>query len=258
MADEAKLPEETPAAPAEQAPETPTEPTPEVSDKKPEEAKTVAEILNPEAPAPRMVPEAALLDYKKGKKEADKRIKELEAQIAAGATKQEVSEGLDDVSAIFDKYGLDDANKEFFKEFTKAVESKNLKEIESLKSQLSEVTEKEKRDKFDKVFSKHFKEALERNPEYEKVANPSVIKTLSLAPENADKTFDEIIEIAYGGVVTGKRTIETTTPGGGKAPEPIDYERAKTDGAYVTEILKDPVRKAEYNKKMIERLQAGG
>src|SRR5687768_14528618 len=149
MADEAKLPEETPAAPAEQAPETPTEAAPEVSDKKPQEAKTVAEILNPEAPKPNLVPEAALIGEKKGRKEAEKRIKELEAQIREGATRQEVSEGLDDVSAIFDKYGLDEQNKEFFKEFTKAVESKNLKEIESLKSQLSEVTQKERTQKFE-------------------------------------------------------------------------------------------------------------
>lgn len=251
MADEAKLPEEQPAAPAETAPETPAnEPEAPSPEDKPAEP-TVAELLKPEEPKPSLVPEAALIGEKKGRKEAEKRIKELEAQIAAGATKREVSEGLDDIQAIAAKYGLDEPNRQFFDELATVLEARAERKTEE---KLRPLEEKERAAKLDQIFSKHFNDALEASPEFKGIANASVIKTLSMAPENANKTFPQIIEETYGGAISGKRTIETTTPGGGKAPEPIDYERAKKDGAYVTEILKDPVKKAEYNKRMIDQM----
>ena len=73
--------------------------------------ETVAEILNTE-PKPKLVPESALIGEKKGRKEAERKVKELEARLAAGATPGEVSE---DIDAFLANSGIDDTNKTFFK-----------------------------------------------------------------------------------------------------------------------------------------------
>ena len=104
------------------------------------------------------------------------------------------------------------------------------------------------------MFSKHFADAIEANPEYAGIANPEVIKTLSLDPRNASKTFVQIIEETYGGAIQGRRTIETTTPRGGKDPEKVDIQRAKTDQDYLTRVLQDPAMREQYNADLLSHL----
>jgi hypothetical protein len=93
-------------------------------------------------------------------------------------------------------------------------------------------------------------------PEYSAIVNKDVIKTLSLDPANQNKTFQQLIEETYGNALGGKRTLETTTPRGGKALESVDFDRAKKDGKYLEEVLANPDTKKEYNEGLIGRLSA--
>jgi len=91
-------------------------------------------------------------------------------------------------------------------------------------------------------------------PEYKNVANKSVIKTLSLDPANSNKTFEQILEDVYGNSVTGKRTMETSTPRGGKDDtQTIDKSRLGEKG-YFNEIKGDPALKKKYNEGLIDRM----
>ncbi len=225
-----------------------TQPTPETPapDPKPtpEKKETVAEVMDTVVPKKETVGLDKFLDVKKENKEQKQIIKDLEAKLEAGATKVEISADLEAIAAEFP-----DVDPKFLAMIGKAVE-KRAGAIADEK--LRPITEREASEKQDKVFKKHFDAVLEDMPEFKGIVNEKVIKRLALDPENADKTFQELIEETYGSSISGKRTIETTTPGGGKDPEPIDFQRARKDSAYFAEIMADPKRKAEYNAKMLE------
>lgn len=201
------------------------------------------------------VPLSTFLDEKNGRKQAEKnaeqaaaKIAELEASIKNGATKSEVT---DDIAAIAKEFDVD---VNFLSKLASAMTIKTKKEVnDETEAQLKPLKEKERQEKIDAAFKKGFNAAMEKMPEFEKIVNPEVIKTLSLDPRNADKTFTEIIEETYGNALTGRRTTERTTPGGGKEPAPLDYNRARKDTAYFKEVMANPKLKAEYNAKMIER-----
>lgn len=201
------------------------------------------------------VPLSTFLDEKNGRKQAEKnaeqaaaKIAELEASIKNGATKSEVT---DDIAAIAKEFDVD---VNFLSKLASAMTVKTKKEVnDETEAQLKPLKEKERQEKIDAAFKKGFNAAMEKMPEFEKIVNPEVIKTLSLDPRNADKTFTEIIEETYGNALTGRRTTERTTPGGGKEPAPLDYNRARKDTAYFKEVMANPKLKAEYNAKMIER-----
>jgi len=91
-------------------------------------------------------------------------------------------------------------------------------------------------------------------PEYENLVNREVIKVLSLDPKNANKTFAQLIEETYGKAITGKRTIETTKPGGGKEPTEIDFDKALKDTEYFKEIMSNPTLKKKYNDSISSRV----
>lgn len=201
------------------------------------------------------VPLSTFLDEKNGRKQAEKnaeqaaaKIAELEASIKNGATKSEVT---DDIAAIAKEFDVD---VNFLSKLASAMTVKTKKEVnDETEAQLKPLKEKERQEKIDAAFKKGFNAAMEKMPEFEKIVNPEVIKTLSLDPRNADKTFTEIIEETYGNALTGRRTTERTTPGGGKEPAPLDYNRARKDTAYFKEVMANPKLKTEYNAKMIER-----
>jgi ferritin-like metal-binding protein YciE len=244
MADEAETTVEASATEVENAPETET----------PEETKeeTVAEILKEPEPKQNLIPEAVFLDEKKGRKDAEKRIKELEAQIAQGATRSEVS---DDIDAILTEFQLDDTNKQFFNKIASALEARaDAKAEAKVAEKLKPLEEKERSEKLNQVFKTHYDKAMEQFPELEGVVNPEVIKALSLMPENANLTFKQLIEKGYSGVATGKRTIETTKPGAGKSPEPLDFEKAQRDPTYMNEVLANPDMKKAYNAELLKRI----
>ena len=54
-------------------------------------------------------------------------------------------------------------------------------------------------------------------------------------------------------MLLGKRTIETTQPGGGNDPEPLNIQRAEKDIEYFKQVMADPKKKAQYNEAMLKR-----
>ena len=222
-------------------------------EKKPDSTPTVSEVLAPKE-EPKEVPTVGLdkfLELKKDNKELKKALKDLEAKIATGGTASEDVTG--DVEAIADEFNVD---KKFLNRIVAVAEAKaDKKAEEKMAAKLKPLEERERAEKLDKVFTKHFDDAIAAMPEYKDIANPDVIKSLSLDPKNAQKTFAQIIEDTYGNAVVGRRTIESPTPRGGKEPEEIDYSRASRDMAYYKEIMADPAMKAKYNQDLHKRLK---
>lgn len=235
-----------PVTPPETTAETPKVEVPAVE--KPKEP-TVSELLETKKPdVPQdVVPLATHLETKKEVKELRKSIKDLEEKVKQGAPKVEITE---DIAALGTEFGVDAT---FLARLSSALTSKAKTELAAeTEAALQPLRDKDKQAKIDEAFTLHFGKAMETMPEYEKVVNPDIIKTLSLDPRNANKTFAELIEETYGNAVTGKRTIETTTPGGGKDNSPLDYQRAVKDPEYFKEVMNNPTLKKEYNDKMLK------
>jgi len=196
------------------------------------------------------IPEAAFLSEKKARKEAEREIKELKKMISEGATKKEVS---DEVSSIADEFNVDP-------KFLKKIADSIRKDVEGeLENKLKPIEEMNKAEKFDKAFTKDVNEVLADMPDFKDIVNKDVIKSLTLKylsdSSKKNMTLREIIEETYGGALRGKRTIETTTPRGGKEPEDIDAVRMKKDPTYLAEVLANPTLKAKYNKEMLKRVE---
>ncbi len=248
MADEVKPTPEaevnnTAAAPAEETKETPEAETPR--------EETVGEALETTPPKkpeskPETVPVGAFLQEKKDRKEAERQLRDLQASIAEGATRSEISA---DVESIVKQYP--DVDPKFINSLvaaaTAAAEAK-------MGDKLKPIEEREREERVNRAFDQGYQQAIAKMPEFKDIANPEVIKTLSLDPRNRNKTFTQIIEETYGRVVPGRRTVETTVPGGGKEPESVDMARAKTDPAYFSEIMKNPTLKKQYNEGLAQRI----
>jgi DNA-binding transcriptional MerR regulator len=212
MADEAKI------APAVES----KEPVPAKTEAAPTETKAedvvISDIVKPEErKEPKMVPEAALLEYKKEAKELGKELKEIKKMMEDGASQKEVS---GDIKSIADEFGLTEGA------------------VEKLIRKVGEQTKAE----YDKEIEAKLKPLQDR----EKAE--SVSKTFN-------KTFAKILEESYGHLVTGKKTLEKTQARGGNSDAPIDFERAKKDMGYYKEIMAEPSLKAEYNKGLIDRIR---
>lgn len=187
------------------------------------------------------------LEEKKARKNAEKALKELQKSFDEGATKVEISE---DIGAIAKKYDVDP---KFLSELAQTIKTQAEKEAdEKVSNRIKPLEEKERQQKIDTAFNKHFKIAIDSMPEYAKIVNPGVIKTLSLQPQNANKTFAQIIEETYSSALTGKSTIDSTKPGGGKDAEPLDMTKARTNSKYFDEVMANPELKKEYNEKMLK------
>lgn len=214
---------------------------------------TAADVMN-EAGAKdekkeNLVPESAFLGEKKGRKAAEKEVARLQKLVEEGGSGAEITQSID---AIGEKY---DVKKEFLQELVTTIKATLKKETDDdVTARLKPIEERDRADKVDKAFTKAFASAMEKMPEFKAIVNPDVIKAMSLDPKNAKKTFTQIIEEAYGKAVPGKRTIETTKPGGGKEPGEVDFDKAKKDTAYFAEIMADPVLKKKYNAGMTDRL----
>jgi len=211
--------------------------------------KTIGETLTPEQPPERkenQVPESAFLKEKMARKELEKKVKELEESVRNGASNKEVSA---DIASIAKEYDIDP---NFLDKLTKTIRSETESKLkEEIDSKFKPLEEKERSAGIDKIFNQHYNAAIEKMPEFKDVVNPNVIKSLSLLPQNANKTFAQLIEETYGNAITGKRTIQSTSPAGGKETGPLDYQRAVKDPAYFKEVMADPKLKAEYNDKML-------
>lgn len=223
-----------------------------------EKKETIAEAMGekkPEVKEDRSVPEAAFLDLKKENKELRKDLKELKVLIENGGSKAEVT---DEIAAIAEEYDLKpDFLKKLAGSIRKDVEKESSKELDSKISDiLKPIEAKDRQEKIDKVFDKHFSAAMADMPEFADIVNPAVIKSLSLDASNKDKTFSQLIEDTYGKAVPGKRTLENTKPGGGRAPEGIDFDKARKDSKYFESIMADPAQKKEYNEGLLDRVKS--
>lgn len=188
------------------------------------------------------VPEYAFVAQKKALIAAEKELKALKESIQYQESSQyEQATGVD---AIADKYNID---REFMNELKSTIEN----DLDA--KYASKLSAKEKAEKFEDAFSKQYATALERGPEFQAIANAEVIKTLATLPQNKNKTVSQLLEETYGNALTGKRTIETTQPGGGKDPEPLDIAKAEKDINYFNEVMADPKKKAQYNDYMLKK-----
>ncbi len=229
--------------------------TPEVEAKTPAEAptepkeETVGEVLKTETQPEKEKPVIGLdkfLDLKKENKQFRKDIEELKSKIEEGASKVEVSA---DLETLAEEHNIDP---KFLAGLTNAIKAQVRQETEA---EIKPLKEKEKADSIDKAFSTHYNKAIKNMPELEGIVNKDVIKSLSLDPKNSNKTFTQLIEEAYGNVNVGKRTIETTTPRGGKEPEPVDLNRANRDESYLNEVLSNPQSAKEYNDMIMRSIR---
>lgn len=214
--------------------------------------ETISEALKTAVPStkePEVVGLDKFLELKKQNKELKRSYQDLERRITEGESVKEVTP---DLQALAEEHNVDIG---FLQKLAKNIENKAQKDIdERIEARLAPITQREQAEFIDKQFNTHFGAAMESLPDYKDIVNPEVIKTLSLDPKNGKKTFAQLIEETYGNAITGRRTIETTKPGGGKEPEEVDIARAQKDGDYFKEIMADPKKKAEYNKGMTTRL----
>lgn len=220
--------------------ETTIEATPEV-----EIEQTIEEMVEETKPEARVVDEHVFVAEKKARKAAERELKALKQSIEQGASPQEIS---DDIAEISDEYDIDP---EFLQKLALNIKAQTEKELDA--KYASKFGEKEKVEKFDDVFNKSLDVALERAPEFKSMVNVEVIKTLAKLPQNSNKTISQLLEETYSNALTGKRTIETTQPGGGKDPEPLDIARAEKDIDYFNEVMADPKKKAQYNSHMLTK-----
>lgn len=226
----------------------------EAETKAPAEVKeeTVGDVLNSQKQKPKeeTVPLSTFLEIKNENKVMLKEMKELKKSIEQGANKKEVRSG---IKSLSEKY---DVPADFLEDFADTVRQEAKKEVEEeLSSKLRPIEEKEKAEKFDKVFNQHYAKALEQLPEFDGVVNKEVIKTLSLNPANANKTFTQLIEEAYGHLVSGKRTIDVANSRNSRLETgEIDVKRANTDIEYFREIKANPQLLKKYNEMISKDL----
>lgn len=230
----------------------------EPPEKKPDGAKkeeTIGEALNvePTVEEPEeKVPLSALLDVKKENKQLQKDMKALKKQIEEGATPKEVSTSID---ALMEEYP--ETDREFIQKLAQTIRAEVKKETAGeVTEALKPIKEKDRAAEIDKRFNTHFVNAMEAMPEYKDVVDKDTIKALSLLPQNANKTFTQLIEASYGHLVTGKRTIDAGSTRAGKPDGEIDFKRAESDTAYFDQIMADPGMKKKYNERLVGKLSS--
>ena len=214
-----------------------------------ETKQTIGDLLGEDKGKPKEEPKTVGLDKfleeKKARKALEKEIKDLRKLVEVGGTQEEVSESLAELAEEYP-----DVDPKFLNKLVKAIKTESTKEVEA---KLKPFEEKERKQKLEAIFKRGFNEALEEVPEYSKVVNEDVIFKLSLLPENGQKTFVQLIVDTYSNALGGKRTMETTSPRGGKEPEALDVDRAKRDTEYFKEVMSNPKLKKEYNEALIAR-----
>lgn len=247
MAEEAKT------APVEESKveTTPVEPTPEAPKEEPKQEATVGEVLEPTDPAepktePKVVPESQFLKVKNKNKELLKEIEALKKAKEEGAAPAEVSA---DLEALAEKHGVTP-------EFLKDLAEYNRKQTEDeVEGKMKPITDREKAVKIDKAFNEHYAKTLELMPEYKDLVNKDIIKNLSLDPKNRNKTFPQLLEEAYGHLVTGKRTLDAPSARTSRNDTgEVDYDRATKDKEYFKEVMANPMLKKKYNDTLTNRI----
>ena len=221
----------------------------EVQEEQPQEP-ALGEVLQhePEVKAePDKVGLDKFLEVKKQKKELQRELDALKSKIEDGD-----GSVINDIDDIADEYGVD---KSFLKKFEKSIRANMEKEFESKVSEkFKPIEQAEKMNEANKKFEVMFNQTLERMPEYANVIDKDSVRVLAFQKENATLNLPQLIEKMYGKSISGKKTIETTTPRGGKDPQEIDFALAKKDNTYFNEIMADPDLKRKYNQNIENRL----
>jgi len=214
-------------------------------------AETIGDALKTEPPKQETVPLSVLIEQKKANKELVKQLAELKKSITEGASKSETAET---VSALIEEYPDLDPN--FLKKLSSSIASEVKKEAEEkLAERLKPIAEREESARIEKVFAENYEKVLAQNPDYKDVANREVIKQLSLLPQNANKTFSQLIEETYGHVVSkGKPSIDRAVTGAGRQEEVTLDESRIHDPAYFKEVQANPELRKQYQKGIIGRV----
>lgn len=196
------------------------------------------------------VPESVFLAEKKGRKEAERKAKSLEAELEA-LRKKNGGEGdsipAGDIASLAMEHNVDP---DFLQKLAGALEAKA---EAAVRARLAPLEEQEKARRMNEAFTAGFKRAIEQMPEYKGIVNPEVIRTLSLDPKNAKKTFSQLIEETYGGAIPNKRPIDAARPGSRDTGE-IDHDRARKDSEYFNSIMANPAAKKKYNDELTARI----
>ena len=187
------------------------------------------------------------LDIKKQNKELKKEMDKLKSQIESG---DDVSSA--DINELADEYGVD---KQFLKKFEASIRNQMSTDFEAKVSEkLKPLEQAKKAEQANQTFESIYSQTLERMPEYANVIDKDSLRTLAFQKENSTLSLPQLIEKIYGRSISGKKTIETTTPRGGKDPQEIDFSLARSDKEYFTQIMADPSLKAKYNSNIENRL----
>jgi len=211
--------------------------TPEVVEAPQEETVAEALAVEPATPKEETVSLSKFMKEKKARQDLEAKLEELSR---APRTDKQVST---DIAALAAEHNVDVA---FLERLTETIEARTEEKLKPLR-------EKERQEKIEQAFSNAFDRTMALMPEYSQIVNRNVIKTLSLDPANANKTFAQIIEEAYGTAIGGKKTIERTTVArGGNTSGELDYNRAKSDNDYFKEVMRDPVLKKQYNDRLFQ------
>ena len=220
----------------------------ETTEKKEETvANITAEVENQE----KMVPESALLKWKKEAKQAKKMVEDLKEIQRRADNDDSVSE-TEEIKSLAEENNIDPS---FLKKLSSAIR----KEIESgvetkISDRLKPIQEKEKAERLNKIFEEHYNKALDTMPEYKDVVNKDVMRSLVSDPRNKNKTIPQIMEESFGHLISGKKTMDASKPATQKDAPPLDFNRAKTDTEYFKQIMSDPQLKAKYNETLTSRL----
>ena len=241
--------EATTPAPEVKGPETTVQTTQETTTStetpKVESAPTVADMLGKKQPE--SVPLARLNKEIQRKKELEVEVAKLREQVANN-TQSEASVA-SDIKKLAAEHNVD---ADFLDKLVSTIKAET---SSSMEEKLRPLTEREDAERVDRAFTEHFNKTLEGMPEFKEIVNPIVIKQMALNPENANKTFQQLIEDAYGNVVVGKRSLETGTPRGGGSIDKVDFDRARNDTAYFKEVMANPTLKQQYNDSITSRVR---
>ncbi len=209
------------------------------------QSQTIGEVLQT-TKEPQTVGLDKFLEIKKQNKELQRALNEVQQAKANGASDSEISSSIESIAEEFE------VDKKFIGKYSNAMKGELMKTVdEMVNERLAPLTAKQREEEVSKRFNSAFSETIAQMPEYKDIVNPDVIKALTLNPVNQNKTFSQIIEEAYGNAIQGRKTIEQTRTGGGKEPQGVDYDRAKTDMAYFKEVMSDPEMKQAYNKAVL-------
>lgn len=231
--------------------ETNIAPEQESKEAQPQEQETIGDALKTEAPKQETVPLSVLIEQKKANKELSKQLAELKKSINEGASKSETAET---VSALIEEYPDLDPN--FLKKLSASIAHEVRQEAEQkLAEKLKPIAEREESARIEKVFAENYEKVMEESPEYKDVVNREVIKQLSLLPQNANKTFSQLIDETYGHVVSqGKRSIDRSSAGAGKQSDSkLDKSRIN-DPKYFKEVKDNPELLKQYREGIVNRV----